>query len=330
MSTEHTSDASERVAGNAFLESLKEKTEVSGSEGKSAIEEFGSALGHEDIFEDLPENILAASGGRSIDQLMAGTKATKPSDASPRTEAKPKAKAEVAEDKPKKKDGVRFNNLSEAEKEVRKLQSERDRLAARNRELSEAEILMKDIQSDPALAQALTAYYQTGEFAPQPTMSRASSKDTGIDFDGFDELGDGEYLTKEQVKEALTKKERKENAQRRLEEMKKVREQQWLDAQYSAFKESHPDVGEADFQRVIQFAQDPKNVTLDNIYTLMNQDEIVNERVRIAVEQAFKGRGREIPRQSIVQQGGGGDDEDVAPDPMHDIMNAAKKMRRFG
>lgn len=324
-------------------------------DGDTPIEEGSDAFGAQEgdnvddgepivdnLFEDDPKNILAAGQEVSGMNILAeeGLEGLNTPQDGGSDEAKPSTGSTGKKSKPKKEDGVRFSNLEEAEKETRALQSSKDKLEARLKELESAEILLKDIQNDPNLAGGLATYYKTGSFpgTEEPAETRAGEPAATEDGAyGFDAYGDGEEysddvpMTKKEMETYLVKRESKRSEEFQKEEDLRAKQEQFYNDQRTSFFSVHSDASEEDFKQLMEFASNPQNVTMENIYTLLHQNDIIEERAKVMAEKLFRrgGNNRPVHRQSIAHVGGGDTEETESSEEIElgDIFAAAKTMR---
>lgn len=232
--------------------------------------------------------------------------------------------------KSSKSKGVRYNNLEEAEAETRKLQSDRDTLQAKldtleaqAKELEHARLLLSDINNDPKLRAGLEHYYKDGSFVEPAKVASDGIGDYDDDFGGGAETvpqsGDIDTLVEQKVQEQL-----------RAVQVESARKQWYVD-QKTAFHEAHPNASDEDFKAVVEFMQEPKNVTFTNIYELLNQRELIEERAKQLAEQMFRGRGS-APRPSIGSMSGVVPDVEGDPetDTVKAILRAGKRESLLG
>lgn len=229
-----------------------------------------------------------------------------------------------------KKEGVRYNNLKEAEEETRKLQSDRDKLQTRvdsleaeSKGLEHAKLLLSDINNDSTLRAGIEKYYKDGAFVDVAKPGDASGSDYDDDFSGGAEAAstpsDIDALVEQKIEERL-----------RVAQVDSARKQ-WFVDQKVAFHEAHPHASDEDFQAVVKFMQDPKSVTFSNIYELLNQRELIEDRAKQLAEQMFRGRGNS-PRPSIGSMSGVVPDEEGDPqtNAVKDILQAGRREAFLG
>jgi hypothetical protein len=240
----------------------------------------------------------------------------------------PKAEEDVAGEKGKKT-SVRFNNLQEAEKETKKLQSERDKLQsevdkmqAEMKSLEQARLLLNDINKNPDLMRGIEKFYQTGKFVDDQPSS------TLEDDDVFG--SDASYGTPSSESiDALVDRKLEE---RLLAIQQEGARKKWYEDQRSAFFEAHPNATNEDFNGIVEFMREPKNVTFNNIYELLNQKELVEERAKQLAEAYLRGQNRTQIRPSVGGAAGGVSDLEGDPEAetVREILRAGRKDSLLG
>lgn len=223
--------------------------------------------------------------------------------------------------------GIRFNSIKEAEKETRKLQSERDKLEAKVKKLEtgsvdpdidNAKALIRDIQDDPKLAEGLTEYFKTGAFPGGKSDDESSYDDDEIYGSGNES---GTYTEKE-VSDIVEQK-----LNEKLSAVDQVnRQKAWVDAQKQALYEAYPHIDEDEWNELIDFAKDPQKVTLINLYKLKNINREIEDRAKVLAERYLRGKPQMRPSASSV--GGSGrelEDEDPQVRAIKDIVQAGRR-----
>ena len=295
----------------------------------------------ETLFEDDPDNILH-EGERQSGSVISNPGATpnlfdevgfvQALEEEQRKDAetkKGKGKKKQSEDPVDEGGQVRFNNMQEAEKETRKLQSERDSLQSELakaqqsvRELDHAQTLLKDIEGDPKLLAGLQTYYKTGAFGAAP-----APKPSGDDWE--ESYGEEPVATTEESEDERI--ERKVNE--RIAVAEKDRQQkEWFSNQRKAFQEAHPDASDEDFEKLVQFAGNPQNVTMENLWTLQHLPEVVEERAKQLAERVFRKAGTQGIRPSISGVAGAGketEEDDPQTTILKEIMHEGRKEAAF-
>lgn len=201
---------------------------------------------------------------------------------------------EEPEEEPADGKAVRFNNLKEAEKETRKLQSERDKLTAEvaslkagGSKLEPAMELLADMEKDPELLKGIKYYYQHGSFKDTKPAAVATGEPYYED----------DYLEENNAEGTPTAGSVSELVEQKVAERLEVqdterRQREWYEHQKKVFHEAYPNATEDDWKKVNEFARDPENLNFKNLWTLMNIEDIIEDAAKNLAERRFKGKQR--------------------------------------